>query len=332
MNKQSVWLIYDGSCPMCTAFGKVVRIRETVGTLHIINAREQHPILEEINQRRLNLDEGIVLKYNDSLYHGSNALHMLALLGSEHYWFNRLNAFLFRSKILAKIFYPVLKGMRNLLLWYNGLPKINNLEKMNEAQPIFKPVFGEDWERLPTVMHKHYANRAYTNDIVTVSGKMNIDYSGLFNVLMPLFKLFKVLVPYKEKNIPVTVNFRSNPNSSAFHFDRTFYIPDKKPYYFRSYMLPIKDNIVVEFMFLGIGWQTKYDYDGNKVILKHHGYVWKLFGWLIPLPFNFIFGRVHMEKEALSENSFRLNMQITHPIFGKYIYAGEFKILREQSC
>lgn len=333
MHKQSIWLIYDGLCPMCTAFGKAVRIREAVGTLHIINGREKHPIIEEINQRRLNLDEGIVLKYKDALYHGSDALHMLAFLGSEYYWFNRLNAFLFRSKLLAKFFYPVFKSMRNLLLWYNRVPKIGNLEEMNDKQqPIFKPVFGGDWEKLPIVMHKHYANRPYSYDVVTVSGKMNIDYSGLFNLLIPLFKLFKILVPYKGKDIPVTVNFRSNPNSSAFHFDRTFHIPGKKPYYFRSYMLPIKDNVVFEFMFLGIGWRIKYNYDGNKVTLKHDGYVWKLFGFHIPLPFNFILGKIHTEKEALSEDSFRLDMQITHPVFGKYIYEGKFKILSEQLC
>lgn len=81
---QSVLLIYDGSCPMCTAFGKAIKIREAVGSLHIINGREQHPIIEEINQKGFNLDEGIVLKFNDTLYHGSDALHMLAMLSTEH--------------------------------------------------------------------------------------------------------------------------------------------------------------------------------------------------------------------------------------------------------
>lgn len=201
---------------------------------------------------------------------------------------------------------------------------------MNKDQPIFKSVFGEKWEHLPPVMRKHYINRPYSKDVVTVEGKMDIDCSGIMTLLFPFFKLFKLLVPYKGKGIPVTVYFRSHPNSSAFYFDRTFYIPDKKPYHFRSYMLPIRDNIVVEVMRFGIGWRTIYSYDGKKIFLKHHGYVWKIFGFLIPLPLNFILGKVHTEKEATSENSFHMKMEITHPLFGKYTYGGQFTIINSQ--
>lgn len=131
-SEQGILLVYDGACPMCTAFSKTVRIRQAVGNLQLINARESHPILKEIKDKKLNLDEGIVLKYNGILYFGADALNMLALLGTENYWFNRLNAFLFRSKYIAKLLYPFLRSIRNGLLWYNGKSKINNLGKDNE--------------------------------------------------------------------------------------------------------------------------------------------------------------------------------------------------------
>lgn len=195
-------------------------------------------------------------------------------------------------------------------------------------EPIFKPVFGNNWEVLPLVFRKHYANRPYSNDVVTAKGKMNIKYSFLAKLMLPLFKLLKTLVPYQGENIPTTVYFRSDMDSARFHYDRQFDFPGKPAYYFRSYMVQIKDNIVVEFMRFGIGWRTRFTSEGNKVILNHAGYVWRLFGFIIPLPISLIIGTGYAEEEALSETEFKMKMEITHPLFGKvFEYSGEFKCL-----
>lgn len=197
---------------------------------------------------------------------------------------------------------------------------------MNNDVPIFKPVFGNDWEKLPIVFKKHYMNRPYSHDVVTVEGKMNITSSGLMKYISPLFKLIKVLMPYQGKEIPAIVYLRSDSVSNAYHFDRTFYAPNKPPYSFKSFMLPIKDNIVVEFMFWGIGWRCAYLLKDNQVLLEHRGYVWKMFGFLIPLPISLLLGRVEMLKEAISDDTFRLDMVMIHPLIGKYIYSGELTI------
>jgi Domain of unknown function (DUF4166) len=198
---------------------------------------------------------------------------------------------------------------------------------MSNDQPIFKYVFGEKWENLPLVMRNFYANRPDCKEVVMVEGKMDIGCSRMMRLLFPIFKFFKVLVPYQGKNIPVTINLCSNLNSSVLHFNRTFKFSDKKLYYFNSYMLPIKKNVVVEFVFLGLGWRTVYICKGNKVILKHNGYVWKLFGLLIPLPLSLLLGKIDIEKEAISDNLFHLKMKIAHLLFGEYWYSGEFKII-----
>lgn len=126
---REVLLVYDGACPMCTAFSKVIRLRKALGELQLINAREQHPIIKEITNKKLDLDEGIILKYNNNFYHGVDAINLLALLSTEDDWFNRVNAIIFRSKSLSKLLYPLLRSIRNLLLLYKGKHKINNLEK-----------------------------------------------------------------------------------------------------------------------------------------------------------------------------------------------------------
>ena len=128
MNKQNdILLIYDKQCPACDNYCHLLRIRESTGTLCLINARDDHEILNEITAAGLDIDQGMVLKLGGVLYYGADAIHMLALLGSRSGVFNKINYWLFRSKILSFAFYPVLRFFRNLLLKILGRSKINNL-------------------------------------------------------------------------------------------------------------------------------------------------------------------------------------------------------------
>ena len=121
---QTLWLVYDGDCPLCSSTAKAVKIRKAVGTLHIINAREPHPIINEIHRAGLDLNTGMVLKFNDTFYHGADALNMLAMIGTKNDLFNRFNVLLFRSKFLTKIFYPIFKTIRYISLKIRKVPAL----------------------------------------------------------------------------------------------------------------------------------------------------------------------------------------------------------------
>jgi predicted DCC family thiol-disulfide oxidoreductase YuxK len=126
-----VWFVYDGDCPICSVAAHALRIRKAVGNLHIVNARNDtsNPVLQEIKDLRLDLDEGMVIKFRDTCYHGADALHVMAMLGTGRGWFNRVNALLFRSKFLSAFCYPSMRAGRNLLIRLRGVPRIDNLEK-----------------------------------------------------------------------------------------------------------------------------------------------------------------------------------------------------------
>ena len=36
----TLWLVYDGDCPFCSATARMYRLKKSVGDLHVINARE----------------------------------------------------------------------------------------------------------------------------------------------------------------------------------------------------------------------------------------------------------------------------------------------------
>jgi predicted DCC family thiol-disulfide oxidoreductase YuxK len=119
------WIVYDGQCPFCSRYVQLLRLRESLGTVHLIDAREGGPIVEELQRARVDLDEGMVLKLDDRLYHGHDCIHVLALLSTPSGLFNRINASVFRSPLAARMLYPVLRAGRNAVLRLLGRTKIH---------------------------------------------------------------------------------------------------------------------------------------------------------------------------------------------------------------
>lgn len=127
MEREEVLLVYDQECPACNAYCQLVNIRESVGDLRIVDARENTEVLEEITAQGLDIDQGMVLKMGGQLYYGADAINALALIGSRSGIFNRMNYWMFKSRTASSILYPVLRFFRNLLLKILGKSKINNL-------------------------------------------------------------------------------------------------------------------------------------------------------------------------------------------------------------
>ena len=73
----------------------------------------------------------MVVKANDKIYYGSDAIHELALMSSKKGFINRVAWLTFRSPTLARVLYPMLKAVRNLLLKILGRSRINNLDQSN---------------------------------------------------------------------------------------------------------------------------------------------------------------------------------------------------------
>jgi hypothetical protein len=68
-----------------------------------------------------------MVKAGGELYYGADAIHALALMGTNRGFFNRLAFWTFRSQAASRVFYPVLRACRNLLLKTLGRTRINNL-------------------------------------------------------------------------------------------------------------------------------------------------------------------------------------------------------------
>ena len=125
--ENEILIVYDKQCPACDLYCNLLRIRESVGALILVDARDGGPIMDEITTAGLDIDQGMVVKVGEKLYYGPDAIHVLALMGTNKGFFNRLAYLCFRSKRASQVLYPVLKACRNLLLKSLGRTKINNL-------------------------------------------------------------------------------------------------------------------------------------------------------------------------------------------------------------
>ncbi|MGR3495262.1 DCC1-like thiol-disulfide oxidoreductase family protein [Citreimonas sp.] len=110
------WLLYDGECPFCSAYVKMVRLKDAAGPVRMVDARQGGPELDEARAAGLDLDQGMVLKLAGQMHHGDACIHRLALMTSPSGAFNRLNAWVFRSRSRSRVLYPVLRTGRNAAL------------------------------------------------------------------------------------------------------------------------------------------------------------------------------------------------------------------------
>jgi predicted DCC family thiol-disulfide oxidoreductase YuxK len=122
----SNWLLYDGDCPFCSSYASYVRLRDTVGAVTLADARKYPALVAEAKTLGYDIDIGMVLKLDGRYYFGGDCIHALSLLTTPSGVFNRLNRALFRSKIVARAAYPLLRAGRNIALVLLGRRRIGS--------------------------------------------------------------------------------------------------------------------------------------------------------------------------------------------------------------
>jgi predicted DCC family thiol-disulfide oxidoreductase YuxK len=113
-------VVYDGECIFCQNYVRMLRLRDSVGHVELVDARSDDPRVRDLIAQGYDLDEGMVFSYQDRIYHGSDAVHALALLASPSTLFNRFNASVLSRPKTARLVYPWLKAGRRVTLWIRG--------------------------------------------------------------------------------------------------------------------------------------------------------------------------------------------------------------------
>lgn len=125
MGQEGMEIYYDGECPFCTSYVRMLHLRSQVGTVALIDARSDDPRLENIRAAGLKLDNGMAVRHGGKLYHGADAVWILATL-SERGGIGRscLN-WLLRHPGRAKAAYPLMVAGRNFTLRILGKRRLD---------------------------------------------------------------------------------------------------------------------------------------------------------------------------------------------------------------
>ena len=126
MSNRTVIVVYDEQCPFCSAYVKLLHLKEQ-HTVELVNARGEHAVLVEVDQQGLDLDEGMVVKLGEQWFHGADAMQRLALLSSDNGLLRRFSSWVFASPGRSRVLYPGLRAGRNAVLRLLGRQKVNNL-------------------------------------------------------------------------------------------------------------------------------------------------------------------------------------------------------------
>jgi hypothetical protein len=194
------------------------------------------------------------------------------------------------------------------------------------TKSIFQKVLAEDWDRLGSVIKRHYFLRPFSEDYICVRGEMSeIDHSFIAKLFLPFGVLFGAVVPYRGRNVPVDVHYNTSKANANIYWDRVFKFSDQRHYHFKSYMEPVRDNEVIEFVRFGVGMRLKVTVENGAIVFRDCGYIWRIFGRDIPIPVNLVFGHAYVEERPIDDNTFSMKMILTHPIFGVlFRYEGKF--------
>lgn len=117
-------VIYDGECPFCSSYVRLVRLREALGQVTLIDARSDHPLVAQVVAMGYDLDEGMIVRLDGRIHHGADAMRLLTALSTPSPAFNRMMRTLFASPARAARLYPVLRSGRNFVLRLLGRRKI----------------------------------------------------------------------------------------------------------------------------------------------------------------------------------------------------------------
>src|SRR3954469_10770652 len=113
-------VVYDGECIFCRNFARLLRLRESVGPVELLDARAADWRVLAYQHQGYDLHQGMLFVWRGRVYHAAAAMQMLAALTSRVSWFNRFAAAVFSHPAAARLFYPVLNGGRMLLLALSG--------------------------------------------------------------------------------------------------------------------------------------------------------------------------------------------------------------------
>jgi predicted DCC family thiol-disulfide oxidoreductase YuxK len=117
-------VVFDGECPFCRNFVHLQSIRSRGYTVNLIDARTAPDEVERLSRLGMNINDGMALWVDDTVYFGHAAVNKIAVLAEGETLVTRAMNFLLRVPAFSYTIYPLLKFGRSITLKVLGVRKI----------------------------------------------------------------------------------------------------------------------------------------------------------------------------------------------------------------
>ena len=126
MSRKSLF-IYDGECPFCNHFAKLLELKSGIPEIAIVNGRENISQIIDLYKKGFDLDKGAILLKGNDILHGAKAINwicsqiqdpsdeLLKIL-SLTFSSNKRTEIIFHLLVSARRFFLAIKGVSRKLV------------------------------------------------------------------------------------------------------------------------------------------------------------------------------------------------------------------------
>lgn len=201
-------------------------------------------------------------------------------------------------------------------------------EQLKSEGELIKWALGDDWQNLCPDIRRRFQKNPEIGQPLKYNGtldELSASFWGriLGHITKPL--IGGALIPYTAYNFPVDIQVYCLEGKNHVYKHRLYKLPGKKPVEFVSHMIQGKNGRLLEYVGAGLGmYLIAYAKDGN-LHFKSDGYFWDIGICRIPIPAIISPGKVALAHINVSENSFKIRIDINQPLLGKmFTQAGLF--------
>jgi len=189
-------------------------------------------------------------------------------------------------------------------------------------------ILGDDWSNLPSVIQRHYQLQTGHQTANVVAGMMHVRYPRFVRPMLFLTRLMGGLIDLQGDHLAARVEkWLDIGQPDTLFWKRTIQAPDGKTTVFASRMVYQQGNELIEYVGGGFGLYLKLTVENNKLIYRSNGHLWQAGKLRIPIPDVLFLGHATIIETAISDNQFKLDFRIKHPLFGEtYNYGGIFVV------
>ena len=197
---------------------------------------------------------------------------------------------------------------------------IDTVTAFSEGQ-LFKSQVGERWRNLsPHIQKRFDANPSPEKPIRYHGTMIRVEASFLGIVLANLIRFSGALLPHVGKDIMTDILVFSKPGIPDIFKQRVYFFPGKKPFTFNSNMRRSENGDVLEFVGFGLGMKLLVTEKDGNLHFSDDGYFFSIGKWRIPLPSPLNPGKTILVHSDMGEKTFKIVIDICHPVFGKMYY------------